>query len=143
MNAYTIEPEVAGGLGADTVMDTSVHPPRVDRLVYEFAGWLGDDLLEAFPCFIVTERLAEALRDSGLTGFQFAELAVSTTPEFAEHYRGPLPRFLWLKVHGRPGIDDLWVDDSHLLNVTGSALALLRATQIANAVVEPVGSVAS
>ena len=52
-----IEPEVAGGLGNETIIDKNYHPPIVKKLHYEFNGWLGDDILESFPCFIVSERL--------------------------------------------------------------------------------------
>lgn len=43
-----IEPEVAGGLGEETQMDSTVHPPLVKKLHLEFEGWLGDDILETF-----------------------------------------------------------------------------------------------
>ena len=36
MKYFYIQPEVAGGLGKNTVMDRSVHPPIVSRLHYEF-----------------------------------------------------------------------------------------------------------
>lgn len=136
MNTYTIEPEVAGGLGTGTVMDTTVHPPRVEQLDYEFAGWLGDDLLEAFPCYIVTERLADALTNAELTGFTLADLTVSATEDFSEHFHQPLPRFQWLRVHGRSDVDDMWLHDGHMLTVTETALAALRTAQLANAVIE-------
>src|SRR3954454_10828086 len=59
---FALEPEVAGQLGDTTMLDTSVHPPVIQRLEYRFDGWLGDDLLESFPCFVVTERLANELK---------------------------------------------------------------------------------
>lgn len=36
-----------------TIMEATVHPPRVERLHYEFEDWLGDDLVESFPSFLV------------------------------------------------------------------------------------------
>jgi hypothetical protein len=36
MKYFYIQPEVAGGLGKNTVMDRSVHPPIVSRLHHEF-----------------------------------------------------------------------------------------------------------
>lgn len=66
---YQLEPEVAGGWGEDTVADTTMQPPRVLQLDYCFDGWLGDDLLESFPVWIVTEKLAFLLQGSSLTGF--------------------------------------------------------------------------
>lgn len=63
MRFLKLQPEVAGGLGAKTIMNTTVHPPSVSILEYEFDGWLGDDLLESFPCFVVSERLKNPLEE--------------------------------------------------------------------------------
>lgn len=60
-------------------MDSSVHPPVVRRLDDEFDDWSGDDILATFPCVIVTERLRTALVTSGLTGFTFSDVRVSTS----------------------------------------------------------------
>jgi hypothetical protein len=65
---------VAGGYGEDAILDTSVCPERVERLHYEFDGWLGDDLLESFPVFIITER--------ALRLFQSGQLSDSRIEEF-------------------------------------------------------------
>ena len=46
---------------------------------FEFSGWLGDAILETFPCVIATLSAAAALEQSGLTGIQLAELEVSTS----------------------------------------------------------------
>jgi hypothetical protein len=88
---YTLEPEVAGGLGDGTVIDTTVHPPHVERLHYEFEDWLGDDLVESFPCFLVSKPLAARLTAAGLGTFQLKDVAVTMTPE-AEELLGT-PRF--------------------------------------------------
>ncbi|WP_231570837.1 hypothetical protein [Vibrio jasicida] len=61
MSQYLIEPEVPGGFGKNTLGRFDVHPPIVEKLHLEFDGWQGDDLLEAFPCFLVSEHLATAL----------------------------------------------------------------------------------
>jgi hypothetical protein len=55
MEYFQIAPEVAGGWGRNTVMDRSIHPPHVTKLHFEFDGWLGDVLLESFPCYIITK----------------------------------------------------------------------------------------
>jgi len=53
---YTLSPEVAGGIGRNTVMMRTQHPPIVSHLHYELDGWLGDDLLEALPGFVWVGR---------------------------------------------------------------------------------------
>ncbi|MEM6672404.1 MAG: hypothetical protein AAF726_06140 [Planctomycetota bacterium] len=138
MGFHTLEPEVAGGLGPRTVADTSVHPPVVSRLHYEFAGWLGDPLLESFPCYVITADVAELARGVGLTGFEIEAVEVSTTPEFEElHPAVELPLFVWLRVNGTAGTDDFAISDDHCLVVSDRALQLLRDARLEHCDVEP------
>jgi hypothetical protein len=126
---YVLEPEVAGGLGVNTITDRSVHPRRVSRLHYHFEGWLGDELLESFPCYILTENLARQIEGAGLKGAVFDELEVTVSEEFRERYPGrPLPRFLWLKPIGVAGEDDFGVGPDHRMVVSDRALQLILAT---------------
>jgi hypothetical protein len=46
MKKYIIEPEVAGQLGNDTILNYSTKPPIIEKLNYEFEDWLGDDFIE-------------------------------------------------------------------------------------------------
>ena len=82
MKYYYLEPEVAGGFGPDTIMDHSVSPPRVKRLHYEFDGWSGDQLLESFPCFIVTERLVNEIKRLNASGARFGDAKITQSEEF-------------------------------------------------------------
>ncbi len=109
-----IHPEVAGHVGESTIYDHSKeYPPRLSNLEYEFDDWFGDAIVESFPCFIVTEQLAEALRESKMTGFVFDTVFVTKSPEFDDLYHdktGPLPNFEWLKIEGVPYRDDMGLD---------------------------------
>ncbi|HEY8969066.1 MAG TPA: hypothetical protein VIM64_08230, partial [Puia sp.] len=97
-----IEPEVAGGLGEETKLDTSTHPPVVFQLHYEFYGWLGNDILESFPCFIVTDGLKKAILDARLSGVVFDQVKVTTSDEFDAFHSGVvLPPWRWMKVSGK------------------------------------------
>jgi hypothetical protein len=130
---FVLEPEVAGGLGEGTVIsDMSVQPPIVISLHYEFQGWLGDDLLESFPCFIVTSRLADKLRRSEMTGYRLAAVKVSTSDLFREmHPRRKLPPFQWLQPVGEAGVDDFGLSSKpHRLVVSKRALECLRGFQL-------------
>jgi hypothetical protein len=127
MSFTVLEPEVAGGWGPHTIADVSVHPPRVERLHYELDGWLGDDFLASFPCFVVTERLACELKLSGLTGFTLDHVEVSVSSEFRDlHPKSELPVFRWLRVTGRPGLDDFGIAGDHRLVASCDAMALLE-----------------
>jgi hypothetical protein len=98
---FSLEPEVAGSLGKNTVIDTEVHPPSVKHLHYELDGWLGDDLLESFPCYIATDRFRCAILDVAGTGYSFAEVEISISDQFHELYPSrELPVFWWLKISG-------------------------------------------
>src|SRR5580700_5627195 len=91
---YILEPEVAGGLGPRTIMDRSVHPPRVTHLHYHFEGWLGDQLVESFPCWLVTAAVGAEIKDAGLTGAEFGDAEVSASETFRELHPGrSLPSF--------------------------------------------------
>ena len=128
-----IEPEVAGGLGPETVIDNSVHTPIVSKLHYQFDGWLGDDILESFPCYIVTDTLKKGLEESDLSGFAFSEVLVTTSSTFEELHPGTeLPAFHWLKV---TGIDtnDFWIASDHRLVASVKAIEILRSYNIDNA----------
>lgn len=46
----------------------------------------GDADLASFPCYIVTEQLATALRASDLIGFEFDNVTVTKSPEFDDLY---------------------------------------------------------
>jgi hypothetical protein len=86
MKYFYIEPEVAGGLGKNTVMDRSIHPPIVTKLHYHFDGWLGDVLLESFPCFVITDFAKRKIQSGELTGARFDEVEVTTSEQFHELY---------------------------------------------------------
>ncbi len=134
---YLISPEVGGGLGSKTVCDRSVHPPIVTFLEYEFDVWLGDDLIEGFPCFIVTDRLRGAIEKNHLTGCTFAEVLVTTSDTFRELDPDlELPTFYWLKVGASVGKDDFGRTDSAQLVISSKALDVLRLFKIEHTKIE-------
>jgi hypothetical protein len=134
---WVLSPEVAGELGDNTILDSSVHPPKVFHLHHRFEGWLGDDLLEAFPCFLVSSPLAAALEEARLVGFSLDEAEVSVSPDFEELYPGRvLPGFWWLKITGEERHADFRLTSDFRLEVSSRALKVLRKFNIDNAVVE-------
>jgi hypothetical protein len=141
MKYFYVEPEVAGGLGRNTVLNRRAHPPIVSKLHYQFDGWLGDALLESFPCFVVTELAKQRIQAAQLTGAAFDEVEVSKSDQFQELYpTRQLPRFAWFRVAGRPGKDDLGIAPDGRLVVSERAIALLRELGIAQASVVEFGS---
>lgn len=136
MAFHYVEPEVAGELGPNSVVDTSVHPPAVSRLEYRFSDWLGDGIVESFPCYIVTEELAGTITAGGLTGATLADVQVSLSPEAEELITQPLPAWRWLQITGEAFNADFGVSDDHRLVVSEAALEILRHNGLDNADIE-------
>jgi hypothetical protein len=128
MTAYfRLSPEVAGHWGEHTIEDDSVHPPKVNRLHYEFDGWLGDELLTSIATFIVTDRLRQKIEAANLLGYAFDSVEISVSDQFIDLYpEVSLPEFSWLKITGTAGKDDFGMGDDHHLVVSGKALKILQ-----------------
>jgi len=146
---YILEPEVAGELGEGTSYQNfdnvrfKGERPVVDKLHYHFTGWLGDELLEATPCFIVTEELATSLERNALSGYRFEDVLISLSDEFIEMYpKRKLPQFKRLVPTGTIYVEkgtfkewsgeDICVSQKSYLVVSDKALAVFEAHKIAN-----------
>jgi hypothetical protein len=135
---FYIRPNVAGGLGENTVLDSSVHPPIVTKLHYVVEGWFGDVLVTMFPCFLVTEETQRSLQKMDCSGATFADVEVTTSEEFHEDQPGQeLPPFVWLKVNGKAGRDDFGIAANYRLVISKRVLDLLESLGIPFAVIEP------
>src|SRR5690242_15272675 len=97
--AYRLSPEVPGMFGANTVLDTSGAPPVVHRLDYVFLGWLGDELIETYPIFMASQRLADYLTQAGVVGPSWETTTVRLDPQFVEYFPEDAaavpPEWLW------------------------------------------------
>lgn len=96
MNYYIVEPEVAGEIGKHTIYDYNNASCTADiiHLHFVFEGWLGDDLLEVTPCFIVTEKLRDIIFKYKLSGCEFCENEISYSEIFYELYpKRNMPNF--------------------------------------------------
>ncbi|AZA77809.1 hypothetical protein EG359_10375 [Chryseobacterium joostei] len=132
-----IEPEVAGGLGKHTQIDNSFFPPIIKKLHYEFDGWLGDDILESFPCYIMTEFLKKAIESEHLTGIIFDEVIISKSEIFLELYPDKeLPFFFWAKINGEDNKDDFYITKKNGLAISERAYLLLQKYNISQADIE-------
>jgi hypothetical protein len=133
MKYYCLAPEVGGGFGEHTLMDSSVRPPRLTRFHYKFDGWLGDDLLETVACFIGTRRLVDRLQSLNPTGLELDRVEISKSDEFKElHPDRALPEFAWLKITGEAGRDDFGLSQEHRLVVSERVLSVLNSLTLNN-----------
>jgi hypothetical protein len=134
-----IEPEVAGGLGKETVLDNKTHPPVIRKLNYEFGGWMGDDILESFPCFIVTERLKTKISEEKLSGIIFDDVLVTASQEFKLlHPNIILPKFHWAKINGMPGLDDFAIAEDFRMVISEKTYRVLTLFNVNQAIFEEV-----
>lgn len=132
-----IEPEVAGGLGEKTDIDNTFFPPVVKYLHYEFEGWMGNDILESFPCYIVTEQLRKGIETEMLTGITFDTVLVSKSDTFLELYPDKeLPNFFWAKINGEFSKDDFFITEKNTLAISDKAYSLLKNYSIDQADIE-------
>jgi hypothetical protein len=133
---FLLNPEVAGQLGQNTILDNTFTPPAVKKLHYEFQGWLGDDLLESFPCFICTKEFADKLNEHNLSGYLLKDCEVSKSEIFIELYpERPLPIFYWLKIIGDIN-DDLSLSNNGSLLISENALNVFRQNNISHCSIE-------
>ena len=136
---YTyLEPEVAAAFGDGTVLDTSVHSPRVHKLHLLFEGWLGDCLIECFPCFAVTTEARHGIESAGLSGVCLQDVLVSKSEQFEELYpRCQLPTFYWLQITGVAGQEDFGIAEDYRLVVSSRALQVLQVFGLEQALSSP------
>lgn len=157
MRLYILEPEVAGGHGENTVyqdrkiIDGVPFSDNIKYLHYEMDGWLGDDLLESTPAFIVSKRLSESLIDSGFNGVdcRLDECLVTKSDVFDDIYSNlEIPKFYRFLPLGSivvtNGTYDSW--SGHHFNVTpmgdlvvtDQALSLLKQFSINHCDITPI-----
>ena len=138
MEYFYINPDVAGGIGRGTIMDTSVHAPVVSKLIYQMEGWFGDVIITTFPCFLVVSEVKQALQNIGFSGASFAHVEITKSDDFLELQPNiELPQFVWLKVSGKAGHDDFGIARDLRLVISARVLDMLEAFGIPSATVEP------
>jgi len=140
---FHLESEVVGGFGEGTIvtnydqLKVGVEKiPKVEALEYVFDDWLGDDLLESTPCFVVTERLATLIETSNLAGYSLADMLVSKSDLFRQIHNEDLelPKFLWLKVLGHAEMVDMevrhWSGDDFCSGLKGELIVTERCLHV-------------
>lgn len=125
-NEYTVvQPEVIVGLG-DNTTGIPDHQDQIIHLHIHLEDWLGDDLVECFPCYLVTENLKNLLEKSKLSGFEFYDVEITLDEYFFENFRLAidLPTFYWFKVIEKD--QDVFIDDNLKLNVSNFFLSFIK-----------------
>lgn len=101
---FLLEPEVSGGIGDGTIYR---NENEISYLHYEFDGWLGDEIIESTPYFLISEALSNYLRNNGIDDFSIEECLITTSDLFRELYpKKELPKFYRLVPEGKAKILD-------------------------------------
>lgn len=138
---YSIEPEVSGGFGEETILDNTTHPPIISNLHINFSGWLNNDILECFPCYIITDKLKKEIEKNNLTGVIFDNIKVTKSEKFNAIYPNrSLPTFYWMKVTGKVGIQDFGLSKDLILVVSSRAVNVLKRLNLSEADLEQFNS---
>jgi hypothetical protein len=111
MNYLEVTPEVIVGLGENTVYNQQ-DSQKIDNLHVELEDWLGDDLMEVHPCFVITESLEEGLSKMSFSGYEIISLELTTNEYFDNNYSTDkkLPVFKRLIISGKAYIDDFGIN---------------------------------
>lgn len=124
---FLVEPEAAGiaearGLG------------RGPCVVFD--GWLGDELVRAYPLVLATSSVKNGLLAiDGATGFSVRRARVKTSPFFRKHHPGRrLPPFFSIDVAGVPGRDDIALTHDGALVVSPRVFRVLLEFRVGRAV---------
>lgn len=127
MKFHQLEPEVVGGFGPNSILDTSVWPLHVKHLHLEFDGWLGDHLLECFPCFVISQVIQRDAEEIGATGCVFDSVEVTLSQQFRALYPDrEIPNFVWIKIVGTPVEDDFGISDDNCLIVSDRIFTMIK-----------------
>ncbi|MCR3721192.1 hypothetical protein LY15_003179 [Prauserella flava] len=136
MPYYSLEPAAPGELGDHVVMDTSVHPPRVTHAHLHLDGWLGDDLIESYPCYFISETLAATIENSELDHYELRDVEVTVSEDAPDDERAAIPGIRWLFVTGTAGVNDLGTTAIGQLVVSDRGLAALQQGNLENCDIE-------
>lgn len=137
MEYFFVEPEVAGEIGDDTTWDRSANPPSVKDLQYIMRGWLGDAILESYPCFIVSKNLYYGILKKELSGVVFDEVDVVVSKDFKGIALDiEIPSFVRMIPVGVAGQDDVAIGNDRRLVVSKNTLAVLKEFGVSHAVIE-------
>lgn len=139
MKYYTLEPEVSLSFGENTILDRASHPPTIKNLDLIFEGWLGDDILETFPCFFVTQKLKQLIQLNNLTKVEFELVSPIKSDTFIEmHPDQKLPTIYLLQVLGKVKCDDFGISEENLLIVSHSCLNVLSQANLNHCDIEEI-----
>lgn len=148
MKYYMIKPEVAGELGDNSkIIYEAGRIKEVTFLEFVFCDWLGDEILTARPCYMITKNLMDDFVTNGIRGVKYEDVQISFSEDFLEMYEdtSEMPAFVRLvplnkvECFGEDMEDDIYADKCNRLIVSEKALEILKRHKIDHCDIEEVG----
>ncbi len=128
MKYFALKAESAGDFGINTKFaKPPSKPPQVQHLHYVLDVWPVDELLGTAGVYIVSESMGKRLQSLTIpvSGVSFEAVEVTTSERFNSWHSDSalstyedislLPRYVWLNVNGKAGIDDFGIDKERLV----------------------------
>ena len=147
MEYYLLKPEIAGDLGdSSEIIYEDGRIKEVKFLEFVFRGWLGDEILKARPCYIVTEDIMDSFLKNGITGVRYENIKISFSEEFIDIYENTseVPAFVRIIPLNRLDeleptmVEDVYLDKYNRLIVSEKTLKILRDHKLDNCDIEQV-----
>ena len=109
---YLLSAEVPGYPGNNC--KPAPHADVFTHLDYELDDFPHDCIFVTVFEHVIEERLADRLNKVDFTGAEIKEVEISFTEEYERHTsqnrNKKLPKYRWLKVTGKPGVDDFGIE---------------------------------
>ena len=147
MNYYLLQPEIAGELGdSSEITYEDGRVKEVQFLEFVFTRWLGDEILKARPCYIITKDIMNSGIEDGITGAKYEEIKVSFSEDFLDMYENmsDMPMFVrLLPINKIDNLEenmeeDIYFDKYNRLVVSEKTMKILEKYRIDNCDVEKV-----
>ncbi|WP_206743172.1 hypothetical protein, partial [Chryseobacterium sp. Leaf394] len=123
------------GLGEKTeFVEQKLTSKTVSKLHIKLEDWLGDDLMECYPCYLITENLKENLKNQTFTGYMIEDVEISMGEYFFNNYNvnKSIPKFYWLKINGDENKTDLYIGKEKKLFCSEKLLNFLTSNCVLN-----------
>ena len=137
MNFYIIDPDVPGFLVEP--WKAIKEDPHLSLIHYVFECCPKADLIQAYPVFLASARLAAAFAEAGLSGYYLKKCVGVKGEQFhiASPGCGGLPTYHWLAANGRAGVDDFTITNNLKLIVSENALNVMQGFNLERADISP------
>lgn len=116
MKYYNIEPVADAELGEDAVIDFTQTPRKIIALHAYAFGYPESDIIQAYPAFLVTDRLKKEIESAKLTGALFLPCKISKSSQYDELSNSvKIPEMWCMEPTGTLGDDIIFFSETRFI----------------------------